>query len=44
MKKFFKSGGKQQIPYKFNYKSDLFDVSNPFLAMRLKSPLRIKHY
>lgn len=36
MKKFFKSGGKQQIPYKFNYKSDLFDVSNPFFSNETK--------
>ncbi|GGG93632.1 hypothetical protein E2558_07860 [Staphylococcus pragensis] len=32
MKKFFKSGGKQQIPYTLNYKSELFDVSNPFFS------------
>lgn len=32
MKKFFKSGGRQQIPYTFKYKSELFDVSNPFFS------------
>ena len=30
MKQFFKSGGKQQLPYTFNYKSEVFDVSNRF--------------
>ncbi len=36
MKQFFKSGGKQQIPYTFNYKSELFDVSNPFFSNETK--------
>lgn len=44
MKQFFKSGGKQQIPYTFNYKSELFDVSNPFLVMKPKLHLRMKYY
>ena len=36
MKQFFKSGGKQQIPYTFNYKSEVFDVSNPFFSNETK--------
>lgn len=36
MKQFFKSGGKQHIPYTFNYKSEVFDVSNPFFSNETK--------
>ena len=36
MKQFFKSGGKQQLPYTFNYKSEVFDVSNPFFSNESK--------
>ena len=36
MKQFFKSGGKQQFPYTFNYKSEVFDVSNPFFSNETK--------
>lgn len=36
MKQFFKSGGKQQIPYTFNYKSEVFDVSSPFFSNETK--------
>ena len=35
-KQFFKSGGKQQLPYTFNYKSEVFDVSNPFFSNETK--------
>ena len=36
MKQFFKSGGKQQLPYTFNYKSKVFDVSNTFFSNETK--------
>lgn len=36
MKQFFKSGGKQHIPYTFNYKSEVFDVSSPFFSNETK--------
>lgn len=36
MKQFFKSGGKQQLPYTVNYKSEVFDVSNPFFSNETK--------
>ena len=36
MKKFFKSGGKQQLPYTFNYKSEVLDVNNPFFSNETK--------
>lgn len=36
MKQFFKSGGKQQLPYTVNYKSEVFDVSNPFVSNETK--------
>ncbi len=36
MKQFFKRGGKQQIPYMFNYKFEVFDVSNPFFSNETK--------
>ena len=36
MKQFFKSGGKQQLPYTVNYKSEVFDVNNPFFSNETK--------
>lgn len=42
MKKFFKSGGKQQNSYTFNYKSEVFDVSSLFFSNKTPKYLFLK--